>query len=65
MIKARLEGNKLIVEADLDGTEVSARGNPILAKTGNFQAVGDIKFTLTVIEVKRKEKKCATILSQR
>ncbi len=53
-ITARLEGNKLVIEAELDGNSASKSGkSTIKASTGGFQKVGNYQYSLNVIQTKK------------
>ncbi len=53
-IKAEIKGNKLYIEADLDGNSSSKTGKSIIkATTAGFQKVGDISYSLNVIQTKK------------
>ncbi len=53
-VTAKLVGKKLVIEADLDGSNVSKTGKSIIkASTGGFQTVGDFKYSLNVIQTQK------------
>jgi hypothetical protein len=53
-IIATIKGNKLVIEADLDGNTSSKSGKSIIkASTGGFQKVGDYSYSLNVISTKK------------
>ena len=54
MITAEIKSGKLIITADMDGNTSSKSGkSTIIASTGGFIAVGDIKYSLNVIKTKK------------
>jgi len=53
-ITAEVKSNKLIITADIDGNTSSKSGKSIiLASTGGFISVGDIKYNLNIIRMKK------------
>ena len=54
MITADIKNGKLVITADMDGNTSSKSGkSTILASTGGFIAVGDVKYSLNVIKMKK------------
>ena len=53
-ITATIKDNKLHITADLDGNSSSKSGKSIIkATTAGFQKVGDISYSLNVIQTKK------------
>ncbi len=53
-ITAEVKSGKLIITADLDGNTSSKSGKSVLlASTGGFLAVADVKYSLNVIRMKK------------
>lgn len=53
-IIAEIKAGKLIITADMDGNTSSKSGkSTILASTGGFTGIGDIKYSLNIIKMKK------------
>jgi hypothetical protein len=53
-ITADIKSGKLIITADMDGNTSSKSGkSTIVASTGGFVAVGDVKYSLNIIKMKK------------
>lgn len=53
-VTAEIKDKKLIITSDLDGNTASKSGkSTIIASTGGFVTVGDVKYSLNIIRTKK------------